>query len=187
MADWVVAVGGDRFQGERLYQADGVEVAVPEGVAVLPGDRVVLTAGDAGDGVVFGLGRVDRAARGGSVPVRYTHRLVDRPVPVSDAGVPVAGAGAVEPVDAAVVARLVELAGPGVDRVVPERQWMVSLDLPIEASSPAEAVRIFWSYVRSLGPTELPAFVWPRGDELAMRPYVLGVEHELDPEEEEDG
>ena len=187
MADWVVAVGGDRFQGERLYQADAVEVVVPEGVGVLPGDRVVLNAEDGGVGVVFGLGRVARAVRGGVAEVAYTHRMVDRPVVAADAGVAVPESGGVAPADGGVVARLVELAGPGVDRVVPQRQWMVSLDLPIEAASPAEAVRVFWSYVRSLGPTELPAFVWPRGDELAMRPYVLGVEHEMDPEEDEDG
>lgn len=63
-------------------------------------------------------------------------------------------------------------------------QWMVNLSLPIEASSAGEAAQIFWSYVRELGPQELPAFVWPRGDEMSMRPYVLGVEHEMDPEEE---
>jgi hypothetical protein len=189
MADWVVAVGGDRYQGERLYQGDGLEVAVPAGSGVLPGDRVVLTAEDAGAAVVFGLGRVSGVGGGGVVPVVYTHRLLDRPVPADQAGVAEAAkgaaGGAAVPVDAAVVARLVELAGPAVDRVVPQRQWMVSLDLPVEASSPAEAVRVFWSYVRSLGPTELPAFVWPRGDELAMRPYVLGTEHEMDPEEED--
>jgi hypothetical protein len=182
----VVAVGGDRFQGERLYQADAVEVVVPEGAGVLPGDRVVLTAEDAGVDVVFGVGRVARPVTGGVAEVAYTHRLVDRLVPAGDVGLAAVEAGGVVPVDAAVVGRLVEAAGPG-DRVVPQRQWMVSLDLPIEAGSPAEAVRVFWSYVRSLGPTELPAFVWPRGDELAMRPYVLGVEHEMDPEEDEDG
>jgi hypothetical protein len=187
MADWVVAVGGDRFQGERLYQADAVEVAVPAEAGLLPGDRVVLTAEDAGTAVVFGLGRVARAVRGGVAEVAYTHRLVDRPVVAAEAGLAVPAAGAAAPVGAAEMARLAAAAGPGaVGRVVPKREWMVSLDLPIEADSPAEAVRIFWSYVRSLGPGELPAFVWPRGDELAMRPYVLGVEHEMDPEEEED-
>jgi len=85
MADWVVAVGGDRFQGERLYQADAVEVAVPAGVGVLPGDRVVLAAEDAGVGVVFGVGRVARPVVGGVAEVAYTHRLVDRLVPAADA------------------------------------------------------------------------------------------------------
>jgi hypothetical protein len=51
---------------------------------------------------------------------------------------------------------------------------MVSVHLPIEASSPAEAVREFWTYVMRLGPRELPAYVHPAGDELAMREYVDG-------------
>lgn len=186
MADWVVAVGGDRFREERLYQADAVEVAVPAGAGVLPGDRVVLTAEDAGKPVVFGVGRVARAVRAGSAEVAYTHRMVDRPVGAAEVGIAVPATGEAAPVDGAAVGRLLEAAGPGVGGVLPERQWMVSLDLPIEAASPAEAVRIFWSYVRSLGPGELPAFVWPRGDELAMRPYVLGAEHEMDPEEEDE-
>lgn len=121
--------------------------------------------------------------RGGTAEVAYTRRMVDRPVTVAELGIAVPAEGEVVPVGAETMARL---AGAGAaERVVPRREWMVSLDLPIEASSPAEAVRVFWSYVRSLGPAELPAFVWPRGDELAMRPYVLGVEHEMDPEEDE--
>jgi hypothetical protein len=62
----------------------------------------------------------------------------------------------------------------------------VSLDLPIEASTPAEAVRLFWSYVMELGPRELPTFVSPAGDELAMQAFVLGEEANQDPEEDED-
>ena len=62
--------------------------------------------------------------------------------------------------------------------------WLVSLALPIEAGSASEAVREFWTYVDKLGPTELPAFVWPRGDELAMQAYLLGEPVNLDPEEE---
>ena len=57
-------------------------------------------------------------------------------------------------------------------RLPPE--WIVSVSLPIEADSPADAVRAFWAYVQGLGPTELPAFVWPRGDELALQAYLLG-------------
>ena len=64
------------------------------------------------------------------------------------------------------------------------QRWLVSVDLPIEADSPAEAVQLFWSYVSELGPKELPAFVCPAGDELAMQAYVLGAEVNLDPEEE---
>jgi hypothetical protein len=65
-----------------------------------------------------------------------------------------------------------------------QRTWLVSVDLPIEADSPAEAVQRFWSYVRELGPDELPAFVWPTGDELAMQAYVAGEPHDLDPEDD---
>lgn len=66
------------------------------------------------------------------------------------------------------------------------RTWLVSLDLPIEAESPAEAVRLFWWYVRELGPRELPAFVSPSGDELAMQAFLLDERVNLDPEEDED-
>src|SRR5215472_16254110 len=91
MADWVVAVGGDRFQGERLYQADAVEAAVPEGVGV---------AEDAGVGGVFGLGGVAGAVRGGVAEVAYTHRMVDRLVPAADVGLAVPAAGGLAAVGA---------------------------------------------------------------------------------------
>ncbi|GIG58331.1 hypothetical protein Lfu02_27030 [Longispora fulva] len=64
------------------------------------------------------------------------------------------------------------------------RSWLVSVDLPIEAESPAAAVEQFWAYLRELGPSELPVFVSPADDELAMAAYVSGVEVNLDPEEE---
>ena len=71
--------------------------------------------------------------------------------------------------------------------MAPERRpWLVSVAMPIEADSPADAVRQFWSYVAELGPAELPAFVWPSGDELAMQAFVLGVEANQDPEEEDE-
>jgi hypothetical protein len=63
--------------------------------------------------------------------------------------------------------------------------WLVSVALPIEAASRAEAVREFWTYVEKLGPRELPAYVWPRGDELAMQAFVLGEQTNLDPEEDD--
>jgi hypothetical protein len=65
------------------------------------------------------------------------------------------------------------------------RTWLVSLDLPIEAPTAAEAVRQFWAYVAELGPSELPTFVSPADDELAMQAMVGGVEVNLDPEEDE--
>jgi hypothetical protein len=65
-----------------------------------------------------------------------------------------------------------------------QRTWLVSVDLPIEAATPAEAVALFWAYLRDLGPDQLPAFVAPIEDELAMQAYVGGEPHDLDPEEE---
>ena len=56
----------------------------------------------------------------------------------------------------------------------------------VEAVGPGDAVRQFWSYVAELGPSELPALVWPSGNELAMQAFVLGVEANQDPEEDED-
>ncbi len=66
----------------------------------------------------------------------------------------------------------------------PVRSWLVGVDLPVEADTPAEAVRRYWSYVRDLGPAELPAYVSPVEDELAMQAYLLGAEAPLDPEED---
>ncbi len=65
------------------------------------------------------------------------------------------------------------------------RTWLVSLDLPIEADTAADAVREFWAYVRALGPDELPTFVSPTGDELAMQAMVAGEPVNLDPEEDD--
>jgi hypothetical protein len=63
-------------------------------------------------------------------------------------------------------------------------RWLVSVALPIEAPSAMDAVREFWAYVTNLGPEELPAFVSPAADELAMRAYVMDREAALDPEED---
>jgi hypothetical protein len=65
------------------------------------------------------------------------------------------------------------------------RSWLVSVDLPIEAETQAEAVKLFWSYVSQLGPAELPVLISPVEDELAMKAYVLGEQVSLDPEEDE--
>ncbi len=66
-----------------------------------------------------------------------------------------------------------------------KREWLVSLDLPIEANTAAEAVHAFWAYALELGPAELPAFVAPVGNELAMQAYLLGEPANLDPEADE--
>jgi hypothetical protein len=65
------------------------------------------------------------------------------------------------------------------------RRWLVSVDLPIEADSAADAVAQFWTYLRELGPGQLPTFVSPAGDELAMRAYLLSDPIDLDPEQED--
>ncbi len=62
--------------------------------------------------------------------------------------------------------------------------WLVTVAMPIEAGTPADAVREFWRYVDALGPAELPAFVWPVGDELSMQAYLAGSVTNLDPEED---
>ena len=65
------------------------------------------------------------------------------------------------------------------------RTWLVSVDLPIEAGSPAEAVAEFWSCVRELGAAELPVYVAPLGQELRLQAYLGDAPTNLDPEEDE--
>jgi hypothetical protein len=60
---------------------------------------------------------------------------------------------------------------------------MVSVAIPIEADSQAEAVAEFWRYVTELGPNELPAFISPAEDELAMQAYVADEPAPFDPED----
>jgi hypothetical protein len=173
MGHWSVVIPAERYRTERLFLNDAVELGGVQGPAA--GDEVVLVAGGA-EPVVFGLGRV------GAGGVAYTHRLLDEPLPAAGLVPDEPGAHRLDDAAYAAVAGRI-----GVEHRVdaPKRTWLVSLDLPIEASSPAEAVRTFWTFVIKLGPTELPAFVSPSGDELAMQAFVLGEETNLDPEEED--
>ena len=190
MAKWAVVVSGERYSQERLYASQFVP-----GAELPAGDEALLVAA-LDPPVVFGVGRADAEGR-----LRYTVNLIDAPLPfdatlepgahpvdeaafaaVTDAVVPAAAAHAGAAGAAAVAGTTA--GGPGVSGVAGKRTWLVSVDLPIEAASPAEAVREFWTYVRDLGPAELPAFVWPVGDELAMQAFVLGAEANQDPEEE---
>jgi hypothetical protein len=172
---WAVLVPPEQYAGERQASGDrlpaglGVpEQAVPSGSAgPRPGDRVVLIA-DQRPPVIFALGQVDRAGA-----LAYTRRLFDAPLPADDLR-----AGVLDP---AGFAAIEAAAGPP----PPARRWLVSVDLPIEAESPAAAVRQFWGYLRQLGPSELPAFVSPDGDELAMQAFLLGEQTNLDPEDDE--
>ena len=171
MGHVAVVVTAERFARERPYADD--LIAVADAAALSSGDEVVLVALDP-DPVLFGLGR---ATLDGAV--RYTHRLLDAPLPVGlDLG---PGTWPLPDDDFAALAGKVDAAhrvGAG------RRSWLVNVSLPVEASTAPEAVRAFWSYVRDLGPTELPAFVSPSGDELAMQAYILGAEANQDPEED---
>ncbi|MFE9959358.1 hypothetical protein [Micromonospora sp. NPDC005299] len=187
---WAVLLPAERYEAERLVHHDTLELTgLDEAAGPRPGDPVAVLV----DGPLrlVALGRVAPAtgetredpddpqseAGPGVLVVTYTQRVLDEPVPV--AGLALDG-----PVTGLDPGRFRELA----DRIGPpptRRSWLVSLDLPIEAASPAEAVRLFWAYVQELGPRELPAFVSPAGDELAMQAFVLGAEANQDPEEDD--
>ena len=174
MAQWAVIIPADRWATERLFQHETLSVpelsAGPAGAGrPAAGDDVVLVTGDEQQAVA--LGRCT-----GEGEIAYTGRA-DEPVPVGDVKL-------TEPVtalDAETFAATAARLGETRER----RPWLVSVAMPIEAGSPAEAVRQFWSYVLDLGPAELPAFVSPYGDELAMQAFVLGEQANLDPEEED--
>jgi hypothetical protein len=176
MAYWALVVPGERYADERLYAHDTLRTEAVRPGDAAPGDAVVLVA--AGEPpLVFGLGRLDSGG------VRYTHRLLDEPRPADGPDLGGLGDGwrRLAPDAFAAIADTID-AAYRVD--ADKRTWLVSVDLPIEAASAAEAVREFWTYVRELGPAELPAFVAPTDDELAMQAFVLGEEANLDPEEE---
>ena len=180
---WVVLVSPERFADERLYAYESITVPAAPGEAAEPGNHVALLVGTDPPGL-FGLGRVVGFRYDGAVPtemtIRYTHRVFDEPIPVDGP--------ALEPGVSALAPEAFDRLAGGVsaDRRVDadKANWLVSLALPIEAASPAEAVREFWTYVARLGPRELPAFVWPTDDELAMQAFVLGEPTNLDPEED---
>lgn len=184
MAHWAVLISEERYEAERLFHHDTLELDTGSTVgAPAPGEEVLVVA-DGPQPAVVAAGRVAGAGAGtaGTMTVTYTARCFDAPRPVGDLPLP----AAVSPVAPdAFRALAAGLAGERPAGGGPRRTWLVSVDLPIEADSPAEAVRRFWSYVRELGPRELPAFVWPTGDELAMQAYVLGEQANLDPEEDD--
>ncbi|WDZ86634.1 hypothetical protein [Micromonospora cathayae] len=187
---WTVLLPSDRYEAERLVQHDTLELTGLE-TPLRPGagDPVAVVV-DGESPLLVALGRVeppvgeeqdpdDPGSVDGELPlvVAYTRRVFDEPVPAD--GLPVAGV--LTPLPADRWHALADRLGPP----PPRRSWLVSLDLPIEAATPAEAVRLFWSYVRELGPRELPAYVSPSGDELSMQAFVLGAEANQDPEEDD--
>lgn len=187
---WTVLLPADRFEAERLVHHDTLELTGLETrLRPAPGDPVAVVV-DGESPLLVALGRVDPTLGGDEDPddpnsadgapplvVSYTRRAFDEPVPAD--GLPLDGP--VTPLAADRWRALAERLGPP----PPRRSWLVSVDLPIEAATPAEAVRLFWSYVRELGPRELPAYVSPSGDELAMQAFVLGAEANQDPEEDD--
>ena len=64
------------------------------------------------------------------------------------------------------------------------KRWLVSVSMPIEAESEGAAAAEFWRYVSELGRENLPVFVSPVNDELAMNAYVDGEPAGHDPEED---
>jgi hypothetical protein len=165
MAQFVVIIPEGQWATERLFQHDAVTVASSAGASV--GDEVLLVAEEQ----VVALARVEKAD--GELDLAYLRRAFDEPVPV---------ALSEGPVDEATFRRFAERLGAPADK----KPWLVSVAMPIEAVNPAEAVRQFWSHVQELGPAELPTYVWPSGDELAMQAFVLGAEANQDPEEEDE-
>ncbi|MEV4631421.1 hypothetical protein AB0J90_34640 [Micromonospora sp. NPDC049523] len=188
MSAWAVVISDERYEAERLYHHDSVEFTGLEGGHRPANGDPVLVLRDGGSPLLVALGRVtpygveqDRDPDGegpGALVVTYTRRVFDAPAEVDQLTLD----GPLTPVDPATYRALADRVGPPRDRST----WLVSLDLPIEAASPAEAVALFWSYVRDLGPQELPTFVSPAGNELAMQAFVLGVEANQDPEEDDD-
>jgi len=178
MAQWAVIIPADQWATERLFHNETVTVpgaATSPSGAVAPDDEVLLIADDH----VVALARAAKAD-GDDLVLTYLRRAFDSPVAAAGLA---AGGGPVE-VEAQQFRRLAAALagepGPGTPT------WLVSLALPIEAATPADAVRQFWTHVVELGPKELPTYVWPSGDELAMQAFVLGEEANQDPEEEDD-
>jgi hypothetical protein len=195
MVYWTVVVAAEQYAGERLLGNDFLELKDLDGPLPAAGDRVALVAAGP-EPVIFGLGEVGSHPDGAADPddpmtldqpstvdIAYTHRRFDAPLPAGELAI--AGPG-LHALDATTFADVAARVGEEHRVGAANRQWLVSVDLPIEADSPAEAVRSFWTYVLRLGPRELPAFVSPLGDELAMQAYVLGEPTNLDPEEDED-
>lgn len=186
---WAVLLPPGRYEAERLVHHDTLELTGAGGPRPRAGDQVAVLADEPSR--LVALGQVtdagDRRPEGPEDPrperdeprlvITYTRRSFDTPVPADALTVD----GPITPLHPTAFQALADQLGPP----PPRQPWMVSLNLPIEATSPAEAVREFWAYVQELGPRELPAFVWPSGDELAMQVFVLGAEANQDPEEDD--
>lgn len=172
MAHWAVIIPAEQWATERLFHHDTLTLASGGGVAA--DDEVLLIADDR----LVAVARAGKAADD-RLTLTYLRRAFDASVPLDGLTL----TGDVTAVGDETFRRLATALGA---RPAADRPWLVSVALPIEAATPAEAVRQFWSHVLELGPAELPAYVWPLGDELAMQVYVLGAEANQDPEEDDD-
>jgi len=177
-------VSEEQFASERLYARD--VVAVDPGEVGVPaiGDLVALIAA-ADPPVLFGLGQVIGASGSGAALVEYRTRTLDEPPHAPTDAISDPTRLGLSPLPATAYAKLASIVMRADLREAGRTEWFVSVALPIEAATRAEAVREFWTYVDRLGPRELPAYVWPRGDELAMQAFVLGAVTNLDPEEDD--
>jgi hypothetical protein len=177
MRYWAGVVTQEQFTTERLYAREAIAITASLAGEPAVGDLVALIAATEPP-VLFGLGHVSGRSETGEIVVAYRHRALDEPSAVDGPVAPGVG-----PLPSGEYTRLARtLTVEGTDAA--QSEWFVSVALPIEAATRAEAVREFWTYVERLGPRELPAYVWPRGDELAMQAFVLGAITNLDPEEE---
>ena len=175
MRYWLLALNEDEFTEQQAYEVEAVEPARALPEAAADGDEVAL----AGPGGVYALGEVAGRA------VAYRRRLKG---PVATAvTLRVYGTAGDAESETGTWHELMPDAWADLVRALPaperRRDWLVTLSMPIEAVDKAEAVRQFWTYIRSLGPKELPTFVSPYGRELEGTSFLLGVEHEQDPEE----
>jgi hypothetical protein len=173
MATWAAVISGPMYATERLYHHETLAVGVATGANAAPGDPVVLVAAT-DKPIMFGLGRI-----GDGSLVEYTIRLFEAPLPAHD--IPAGSATGLHRISPEAYAAAAGRISAAYQPQGARRDWHVILHLPIEASTEAAAVREFWTYVERLGPHELPAFVYPSGDELAMRAYLGGAAIDLDP------
>jgi hypothetical protein len=178
MRCWAAVVSGETYATERLYAFGTLTLpALPDSVA--PGECVALVVADESGPRLFGLGRFRVPRPDGRPEIAYTHRIFDAPVPV-ELDLPAGLSG----LTTAEYERLAALIGADRRTDADKSEWFVSVTLPIEAVSPAEAVREFWTHIDKLGPRELPAYVWPQHDERAMQSYLQGSEAPQDPEDD---
>lgn len=171
MRYWLLALNDDEFTEQQAYEIEAIEPAAALPAGAGDGDEVALAGAEG----VFALGTVADKA------VAYRRRL-EEPVKTAATIRSDANAEEGEGWTALDPEAWEELIGT---LPTPERRsdWLVTLSMPIEAVDKAEAVRQFWSYIKALGPKELPTFVSPYGRELEGTSFLLGVEHEQDPEE----